>query len=862
MSQIEKTISNLIEKQFPSVFVEEGPVLVEFVKTYYEWMETREGPLYHSRRLLDYRDLDTTIDEFLIHFKNKYLSGIQLDTAVETKQVIKHALDMYRSKGTERSIDLFFRNLFGVSTDIYYPGDDIFRTSDGIWVVPRYLEVEVSENLDAFIGLQIEGIESGATAYVEKYIKKRHKGTSRYAHIYYINRPVGNFIRGERIRASKSGLIGPVVLGSLNELTVISSSSGYNVGDIVDITSFRDGIDGKARVSAVLSTTGKINFKLDQGGWGYKEDSQVIISEKVLTINSASYSGNNFSLFETVVQPKSTVTFNNLSGTLNIGDSVFRIDNSDGTVYSAGIITGIDLSSNQAVISVTAGQTDNLSDLEDEAGNIIYTESGLPLSLDGIEISNSHIEIFADLGRPVALDDYDNLDPSDMLAEANVVIWNDTSATANLMAYSANLNLIITANSVVRFANGDNVYQESGGIEIANGFVLTVSEVPGGTLAMRVLDSHGTFMTGLPILSRTSAASGTVEDVSTTIGVFDINGDFTDTVGNFVYTSESDITGTISRVSRGTGAEFVISNTFNYVETVSINTDGIINYVDVELDAPDYGMPAPGVENQNTILSDAMTFAVANVGKITSIIIKNEGSDYDTAPYVLIYEPLLAGENRKDVILQIENPTGAFTVGEPILQNGIQRGLVKPGSNSTYLFLERISLTDFVANAQISGVFSGFTANVLSVDVDYDSSPVGLNASIISNTAVGSGVVSSLEIIDSGFNYLDYETVTFSKPGLGAGTAEARLLHQGFSEGYYKQNRSVLSGDKYLQDGDYYQEYSYEIRSPVPLEKYRDILRNIVHMAGTKHFSRYQLRSGNDIPATVVSSVDVGPIEE
>ena len=862
MSQFEKTISNLIASQFPQPFQEEGPVLVEFIKAYYEWMETEDGPLHHSRRLLDYRDLDTTVDSFLIHFKNKYLNGIQLNTAVETSQVIKHALDMYRSKGTERSIDLFFRNLFGVAAEIYYPGDDMFRTSDGIWVVPRYLEIQAFPDPESFIGFQVEGIESGATAYIEKYVTKRHKGTSRYAYIYYINRPVGRFLKGEKLKAAKSGAIGPVVLGSMSELNVISSSSGYRIGDVVDVSSFRDGIDGRARVSSILTSSGKISFKLESGGWGYKSNSQIIISEKVLTVNSAVYAGRNFELFETLVQPKSTVTFSNASSNVTAGMVAFRIDDSNGFVYSSGIVLEADASSNQITISISGGQTDDYADMLDESGAPIYTENGLPFSLDGTSIGPTHLELvspFVGLSdiAPVSTSDYANVIAHGVGATANVVSWIDTSAYGNVMAYSANLNLTVVANSITRFANGDSVYQLVSGTEVANGFVLAASEGVGGTTAMRILSSEGTFTVGTPILSRTSTASGTVNDVSTTVGVYDIEGDFSSVDGNYIVCSVSGVEATVTRVSRGSGAVFEISNTFSYVENIEVNTDKIVGYSDIELDSSDYGLPAPGAESQSTVLGDAMTFVSGNVGKITSIIVKNDGSDYDTVPFVLVYDHLSSSDAKKDSVLRIDNPTGEFSVGEPLRQDGIERGIVKSGSNSTFVFAERISMSDFVPNSDITGVLTGFTANVLSADVDFDSENVGMNAVIVANTAVGAGVVSGLEVIDSGYNYRDFETVTFSKDGLGVGTAEARLTNQGFSEGYYKENRSALSSDKYLQDGEYYQEYSYEIRSPIALEKYEDILRRIVHMAGTKHFSRYQLRSSNDMAPVVESTTSV-----
>ena len=102
MKDIVTYISPLIESQFPSFYREDGQVFVTFVKAYYEWLEQANNTLYHSRRLLEYRDVDQTVDNFLVHFKEETLKNIQFDTATNKRLFIKNALDFYRSKGTER----------------------------------------------------------------------------------------------------------------------------------------------------------------------------------------------------------------------------------------------------------------------------------------------------------------------------------------------------------------------------------------------------------------------------------------------------------------------------------------------------------------------------------------------------------------------------------------------------------------------------------------------------------------------------------------------------------------------------------------------------------------------------------------
>jgi hypothetical protein len=73
MKDIEKNISTLIQSQFPSFYNEEGEMFIAFVKAYYEWLEENGNTLYHSRRLLEYSDVDRTLDTFIKQFKEQYL---------------------------------------------------------------------------------------------------------------------------------------------------------------------------------------------------------------------------------------------------------------------------------------------------------------------------------------------------------------------------------------------------------------------------------------------------------------------------------------------------------------------------------------------------------------------------------------------------------------------------------------------------------------------------------------------------------------------------------------------------------------------------------------------------------------------
>jgi hypothetical protein len=136
---VEKYISNFIESQFPLFYQEEGPDFILFVKAYYEWLESSGNPIYQARKLQDYRDIDNTLEEFLEHFQQKYLYGIPFGTIANKRFLLKNILDVYRSKGTIQSYKLLFKLLYNQDVEVYLPGNDVLRVSDGTWREPQYL---------------------------------------------------------------------------------------------------------------------------------------------------------------------------------------------------------------------------------------------------------------------------------------------------------------------------------------------------------------------------------------------------------------------------------------------------------------------------------------------------------------------------------------------------------------------------------------------------------------------------------------------------------------------------------------------------------------------------------------------------
>lgn len=562
MIEIEKKISHFVESQFPSFYKEEGPQFVAFVKAYYEWLEQEGNPVYEARRLPDYKDIDSTLEEFIVFFKEKYLKNIQFDTATNKILLVKNSLDLYRSKGSERSVDLFFKLIYGTNADIRYPADNVLRVSDGVWEKPEYLEIGNSKfNVD-YVGKQIIGSVSSSTAFVERYIRRRtNKG---YVNLLYISSPSGNFVNGEIIGINVNGQ--PTydltkrskLIGSVDEVILQDKSRGFQVGDLVNFDSDYRGIGGLARVASVENASGVIDFIFEDGGWGYTLNAQALISEKVLAATSLTPfppASNTFSLFENLVEPTVNVVFNSATtSNMTVGTSVFRYSNS--AVVSSGVITDIEQSSNAGSITIshtsgafvnsatyyTTGNTNSFVVSEVENRTITGKIMGIPHEYT-ISVTGQVGQLT--VGDRIYQKNTNSIIVSGVVSDitttpsGNVLVISNTAGAFKLTApqsdyYYSNGTGAVTSYASNNFVLGvgtsfDNEYQDAILYSGSNAVIGTVASVINST-AMTLTSTPTTVVASnthayalkFPLYVEGSSAVANVISISTSVGVYEI----------------------------------------------------------------------------------------------------------------------------------------------------------------------------------------------------------------------------------------------------------------------------------------------------------------------------------------------------
>jgi len=634
----ETTILPLIGSQFPAFYNDKGQDFIRFAKAYYEWMESENQTLYHTRRLNEYRSVDTTIDEFSIHFREKYLYGLPLSTDVDTKFLFKHIKDFLSMKGTEEGIDVFFRLIFGEEVKVFYPADDLLRPSDGDYYVPVYLELAPSTRAATFQGKQITGVTSGATAIVEKVIRKGVTG--KYIDVAYITNLQGHFTTGELI--TENGVIegAPLIIGSLTNLDINLAGADFEVGDIASIVSSVTGRRGLIRITGVETATGRVAFTLIDGGWGFSEDALVYVSEKVIntdTRTNANTDITDFYIFETVEQPLATIDYTNNSAAFAIGQEVVGANTiaNTGSGYVVGI-TNIVGANGTLKILVSNGTFSTASDVANTTANVALIDTYTNSTATGLLIgaNSSAVGLYDVTGTFTSNTDY-----------------------AFLRGQTSNTYSEVTSNGI---ATGSGADFSIGAIQDTETVYINTDLIGGNNAALQPylnIQLNG-YYGNVGYLEAVTINSG---------GTGYTNGAAISFSGG---TPTSNATATLSTNSTGGITTVTITSSGNGYDTPpTVSAPGGTG-ANLEADMFfGYGFPRNVYATLDTVIGVALSKNTYTIGEIASLSNINPGADYNQDPFVLVIEPLIAGYGRRDLILQLDTIVGTFTEGERISQS-------------------------------------------------------------------------------------------------------------------------------------------------------------------------------------------------
>ena len=241
----------------------------------------RANPVQNIQQLLDYPDPDKTIQGFLTKFRNAFLQSIpdKLDGGVDKRKLIKNIQSLYRSKGTHRATEVFFKLLFNENAEVTLPKEQMIRVSDGKFDTQKVLRCTEVGTSDAsnLIGQTItqanvagNGSINEATAIVENVFKFGIAGETIVEIILNEDSINGTFVVDQNITGTDNTdedvLVTATLTGIITTKTINNDGGGYSSGDVVAISG------GGTGASIQVDTIGSGSIEeilVDSVGSGY-----------------------------------------------------------------------------------------------------------------------------------------------------------------------------------------------------------------------------------------------------------------------------------------------------------------------------------------------------------------------------------------------------------------------------------------------------------------------------------------------------------------------------------------------------------------------------------------------------------------
>lgn len=409
---------------------------------------------------------------------------------------------------------------------------------------------------------------------------------------------------------------------------------------------------------------------------------------------------------------------------------------------------------------------------------------------------------------------------------------------------------LILSNINRTFSNGEKVYALYNDI---TGLKFISSNVFGGIVNSITITNGGTgYSIGDPVIILSNTGSGACATVaSVTTGNISSITVFGGGAG-YRITDNVSITG-----GGGSGATANIS-LIDLTEIIHPNSYNIVSStIDLEANTALNNTTYSNLSssNVNTSIANAMSYwTYANTGPVQTIYLLTAGTNYSSKPDVTIIantsifslgilgrmEIIDGGMNYKigDKIEFINVP-GGYGVGA--LANVTNVDSSKSNAISSIRF---IGIPGHIIGGSGYNEFYLPTANVITT--------TGNGANIVVKSLLGSGAnlsaftssigtIQRIVITNSGAGYGPNTTVDLTNSGDGTAQAAASIVEGVYSyPGRFLNDDGHISSYNFLEDRDYYQNYSYVIRSSRSIASYRNAVKNITHPSGLKLWGEYR----------------------
>ena len=272
--------SSKVEGLIPRQLISDSAALIEFLKEYYRFLNQENNPSYVINNLLNNRDLDTAVDEFITLIHNEIGSGFVKNLIGDKQNLYKHIQEFYRAKGSLDSFQLLFKLLFDTNVEITLPKDKILVASGGKWnqQTSIFISATVGDPLSLYGKIITISSSSDSLEVEVERIQRVTEGEDYYEIFITKNTEIYRIITGATI--NQYGVVASVI-NSLNTIEVIYAGQNFEVPQYVNIEYQSTGT--KFRISELIGN-GVDKLKIISYGIGYTNNFYARIVPRVEVI--------------------------------------------------------------------------------------------------------------------------------------------------------------------------------------------------------------------------------------------------------------------------------------------------------------------------------------------------------------------------------------------------------------------------------------------------------------------------------------------------------------------------------------------------------------------------------------------------
>jgi len=233
----------------------------------------KPNPVNNIVDLVNFRDPDNAIGHFLTNMRDEFLTTLpeNLAAGISKRKLIKNIKSLYRAKGSVRGHEMFFRILFGETSETIYPREQMLKASDGQFDSLKVLRVIASVgDANQLVGRTITGQSSNTTAIVENTSQFQIGDKTVTQLILNEDSIQGTFTVGEEIRGTETDnddyFIKANVTGIPGNKNITNDGSLNSTTDTISLTAGGEGALFQVEEIGPGSITDMI---IDNAGSGY-----------------------------------------------------------------------------------------------------------------------------------------------------------------------------------------------------------------------------------------------------------------------------------------------------------------------------------------------------------------------------------------------------------------------------------------------------------------------------------------------------------------------------------------------------------------------------------------------------------------